>query len=173
MSRRTFPVFLMTAAFLLSSWSNVIAASFCPRYSARDFSAKIGQNRSAKSGPCHHEMARMDMEMDGGSAEMDDSRSDSQTPTSAQGPDKPNPASAVFELPDEPCGLCWMHSLPAPGTGTVVAQNPTSQSVETDAPPADAAIAPRSTFIIPITPVEHGPPGNGVPRRVLINVFRI
>ena len=166
----------MTAAFLLSSWSNVIAASFCPRYSARDFSAKqaISQNRSAKPEPCHHEMARMDMEMDGDSMGVDsDSGSESQTPTNAPRADKLNPVQAVLDLPGELCGLCWMHSLPAPGTGTVVAQNPTSQSVETDAPPADAAITARSTFIIPITPVEHGPPGNGVPRRVLINVFRI
>jgi hypothetical protein len=159
---------LLLTAFVLSSWSNVIAASFCPHYSARDFSVKqtVEQNSPVKSEPCHHQMAQMDM--DGESMEIDsDSRSESQISTNA-----PNPAPAVLELPNEPCGNCWMHSQPSSGNGTVVAQGPLSQTVEADAPVA-AAIALPLACIISITPFEHGPPGHSLPRHVLINVFRI
>jgi hypothetical protein len=160
MSRRSFPIFLI-AAFLLSSWSNVIAASFCPHYSAGNFSVKqtVAQNSPIESEPCHHGMARMDGESD--------------ITTNASTADTSNPAPAVLELPNQPCGNCWMHSQPSSGNGTVVALGPLSQSVEADAPPVDAAIALPLTFIAPITPFEHGPPGHSLSRHVLINVFRI
>jgi hypothetical protein len=160
--RRLSTILLLTA-FVLSAWSNVIAASFCPRYSIGDFSIKqtVEQNSSVKSEPCHHEMAQMNMD---GEAEIT---------TNASTADTPNPAPTVLELPSEPCGHCWMHSQPSSGNGTVVAQGPLSQSVGADAPPGDAVSAVPLTFIIPITPVEHGPPGNSLPRHVLINVFRI
>jgi hypothetical protein len=175
MSRRSFAIFLLTAAFLLSAWSNVIAASFCPRYSAGHFSVTQTAKKSpVKPEPCHHELTQIDMDMDGGAMGMDSgSLSDSEISTNAPTADTPIRSSSVLELPGEPCGHCWMHSQPATANGTVVAQNPTSQSVQTDAPAADAAIAAGSTFIIPITPVEHGPPGDALPRHVLINVFRI
>jgi hypothetical protein len=174
MSKRSFPIFLITATFLLSAWGNVIAAAFCPRYSARDLSFKqtIEQDSSAKSESCHHETAQMDM--DGGSMEMDSNSPDeSQIATNAPAADKSNPVPAVLELPDETCGNCWMHSQPSSGTGTAVAQSPLSRSVEADPPPADFASATTLTFIIPIIPFEHGPPGDSLPRHVLINVFQI
>jgi hypothetical protein len=163
MSGRAVSIFLITAAFLLSSWSNVIAASFCPHYSVRDFAIKqpVEQNSPADSAPCHHEMAQMDMD------------GESQSKTHASTTDTPRPAPAVLELPNEPCGHCWMHSQPSSGNGTVVAPSSLSQSAAVDAPPLDTAIALPLTFIIPITPVEHGPPGISRPRHVLINVFRI
>ena len=170
MSRRSFPIFLLTVTLLLSSWSNVIAASFCPHYSARDLFVKqrVEQNNPVESEPCHHEMAPMSM--DGESMEIErDSESESQYATA----NKLNPATAVVELPGEPCGHCWMHSQPSSGNGTAAVQGSSPQSVEADAPPADAVIALPLTFIMRITPCEHGPPGNSLPRHVLINVFRI
>lgn len=163
----------MTTAFLLSSWSNVIAASFCPRYSARDLLVKqtVEQNSLPTPGACHHEMGQMDT--DGESMEMDgDSGSESPVTKPTEAADRLNAAQAVLELPLEPCGHCWMHSQPSSVNGAVVAPGPLSQSIETDAPTV-AVIAVPLTFIIPITPVEHGPPGNTLPRHVLINVFRI
>jgi len=79
----------------------------------------------------------------------------------------------AVDLPSEPCGHCWMHSQPASGIATLVVADPLKRSVETSAPPADFALVLPSAFTIPITPLEHGPPGNALPRHVLINVFRI
>lgn len=158
MFRRSFPIFLITLVFLLSTWSNVIGASYCPHFSVRPVSIKqTGKPATpVKSEACHHEMAQMDM--------------DDEAETSTA--DKLNPAQAVWELPDMPCGHCWMHSQPASGNSTVVAPGPSSESLAADAP-VEAAFALPLTFINPITPVEHGPPGNSLPRHVLINVFRI
>lgn len=159
MFSRSYPIFLITLVFLLSTWSNVIAASYCPHYLARDVSAKqrVKPNSPVKSEACHHEMAQMDMD------------DEAETSTAA---DQLNPAQAVWELPDVPCGHCWMHSQPASGNSTVAAPGPSSESLAANAP-VDAMIALPLTFINPITPVEHGPPGNSLPRHVLINVFRI
>jgi hypothetical protein len=176
MFRRSFPIFLISVTFLISAWGNVIAAAFCPRYSARDFSVKqtIQEDRSAKSESCHHEMAQMDMDMDGASMDIEsDSSDESQITTNAPAADSPNPVLAAFALLDETCGHCWMHSQPSSGTGTAVAQARLSRSIETDLPRADFASATTPTFIIPIIPFEHGPPGDSLPRHVLINVFRI
>jgi hypothetical protein len=77
------------------------------------------------------------------------------------------------DLPTEPCGHCWMHSQPASGTATLVGVDPAKKLVDTNAPPAEVAVVVPSAVTASITPVEHGPPGNLLPRHVLINVFRI
>jgi hypothetical protein len=79
----------------------------------------------------------------------------------------------AIDLPDEPCGHCWMHSQPMSGTATLVAVDPSKQLIETAAPSADSCLALPPAFTVAITPFEHGPPGNLLPRHVLINVFRI
>ena len=79
----------------------------------------------------------------------------------------------AIDFPTEPCGHCWMHSQPASGTATLVAVVPTKKLIDTNAPPAEVAVTSPSPFIGAITPVEHGPPGDVLPRHLLINVFRI
>jgi hypothetical protein len=82
-------------------------------------------------------------------------------------------AQVSIELPAEPCGHCWMHSQPASGTATLVAVNPSKQLSDTIAPPEKVAVDVPSAITASIAPLEHGPPGNVLPRHVLINVFRI
>ena len=79
----------------------------------------------------------------------------------------------VIDFPAEPCGHCWMHSQPSSGTATIVAVDPSRRLVETNAPPVSFVVALPFAFVVPIMPLEHGPPGNSFPRHVLINVFRI
>lgn len=79
----------------------------------------------------------------------------------------------AIDFPTEPCGHCWMHSQPASGAVTLVAVDPSKQSIDTNAPTAGLTITLPIAFIVSITPLEHGPPGNVLPRHVLINVFRI
>ena len=174
MAKRSFPIFLLTATFLLSAWGNVFAAAFCPRYSARDGSVPqaFKQTSEAESGACHHEMAEPDMDMAGdstGEMELTPIRENAEpadTQNAAMAPD-------VLELPNQPCGHCWMHSQPSSGAATIVALRSSPQSVEASAPPADFAVAKPFTFTISITPFEHGPPGTQAARHLLINVFRI
>ena len=79
----------------------------------------------------------------------------------------------VIDLPAETCGHCWTHSQPASGATTLVAVDPATRLIDTNAPPAECAVALAHDFTVSIAPQEHGPPGNFLPRHVLINVFRI
>lgn len=79
----------------------------------------------------------------------------------------------VIDRPAETCGHCWMHSQPASGAATLAAVDPSTRLIDTNAPPAECAVTLAHDFTVSITPKEHGPPGNLLPRHVLINVFRI
>jgi hypothetical protein len=172
---------VLLLAFLLSAWGNVIAAAFCPRYLAnRECSVKpISQETQQiqNTSSCHHQMAEMaDMQMD-----ETDTRSAADADTADNVISEAGQFEAVsqtsgeltIDVPAEPCGHCWMHSQPASGTATLVAVDPSKQLIDTIAPPAEAAVNVPSHVVVPISPVEHGPPGNLLPRYVLINVFRI
>jgi hypothetical protein len=181
MRMRSFSITLLVVAFLLSSWGNVIAAAFCPRYSSSR--NRYIQQRQAKQvepeSSCHHEMDGLEM----GEMQMDDTNMGSEA--ASETADNPIPEEppvqiatesfsqqAAIAFPSETCGHCWMHSQPSSRI-TVVAVDPSKRLVETNAPPADFVVALPFTFALPIIPLEHGPPGNSFPRHVLINVFRI
>lgn len=181
MKKRSLFIIVLLVAFLLSAWGNVIAAAFCPRYlSNRECSIKpISQEplQVQATSSCHHEMADMgDMQMD----ETDIGRG-----TDAETADNviseagqiqlvtERSAEEAFDLPAVPCGHCWMHSQPASGTATLVAIDPAKKLIDTNAPPAEVAVVTPSAVTDSIRPAEHGPPGNLLPRHVLINVFRI
>jgi len=182
MRKRSFSIILLVVAFLFSSWSNVITAAFCPRYSSsrnchiQQRQAKQVEHKSS----CQHEMADREM----ADMEMDDMKMESEA--ASETPDNSVPENppvqvatesfaeqGAIDFPTEPCGHCWMHSQPSSGTVTVVAVDPLKRLVETNAPPANFVVAFPSTFAVPIMPLEHGPPGNSFPRHVLISVFRI
>ena len=183
MKKRFFFIGLLILAFLISAWGNVIAAAFCPRYLSNRECYIRHEPRQPKQvddkSSCHHEMSDMEM----GDMQMDDTEMESQAlETEDNSTIKNSPTQVATEsyaelvaidLPTEPCGHCWMHSQSASGTATLVAADPSKRSLETSAPPADFVVALPSAFIVPITPLEHGPPGNSFPRHVLINVFRI
>jgi hypothetical protein len=184
MSKRSLPILLLTVAFLLSAWGNVIAAAFCPRYlSNRERSIKPTSQESKQVGhkpSCHHEMADMEM----GDMQMDGTEIESETAGEAgdnsiienpwmQVASESDAEQVAINLPTEPCGHCWMHSQPTSGTSTVVAVHLSKQLIETKAPPASSTVTLPSPVAVSITPVEHGPPCNVLPRHLLINVFRI
>ena len=181
MKKRSLFIIVLLVAFLLSAWGNVIAAAFCPRYlSNRECSIKpISQEpqQVQATSSCHHEMADMsDMQMDetdmgsGADAETADNviseAGQIQLVTERS-------AEKAFDLPAAPCGHCWMHSQPASGTVTLIAVDQAKQLIDTNAPLVQVAVVALSAVTASITPVEHGPPGNLLPRHVLINVFRI
>jgi hypothetical protein len=86
---------------------------------------------------------------------------------------KSSAEQAAIDLPIEACAHCWMHSQRSSVIASVIAPDPLKRSVEPNAPPADFVPASPSPFNVPIMLLEHGPPGNGFPRHILINVFRI
>ncbi|SRR6266542_1907897 len=182
MRKRSFSITFLVVAFLFSSWSNVIAAAFCPRYSSsRNCHIQQRQIKQVEhKSSCQHEMADMEM----GDMQMDDSNmgSEDASQTSDNSIVESPPLQIAtnsyseqlaIDFPTEPCGHCWMHSQPSSGTATIVAVAPSRRLVETNAPPANFVVASPSAFAVPIVPLEHGPPGNSFPRHVLINVFRI
>ena len=182
MRKRSCSIILLVVAFLLSSWSNVIAAAFCPRYtSSRNCHIQQRQIKQVEhKSSCQHEMADMEM----GDMQMDDANLESEAASETsdssipEGPPvqiatKSFSEQVAIDFPADPCGHCWMHSQPSSGSATIVAVDPLRQLVETNAPPATSEVALPSAFAVPIMPLEHGPPGNSFPRHVLINVFRI
>ena len=184
MSKRSLLVSLLTVAFLLSAWGNVIAAAFCPRYlSNRECSIKLVSQEPRQVEPnssCHHEMDGMEM----GDMQMDETEAESGAVAETAGNAIPEAGQIqdvnqrsgeqTIDLPTAPCGHCWMHSQPTSATATLVAVDPAKKLIDTKAPLAEVAVvAPSAVTTASITPVEHGPPGNLLPRHVLINVFRI
>jgi hypothetical protein len=184
MSKRSFPIFLLTVAFLISAWGNVISAAFCPRYLSNGNCESKQQPRQIQrvdeKSSCHQEMADMEM----GDMQMDEKEVESgpavQTSDSAILTTWPIEVGTKFSaeqvaitFPTETCGHCWMHSQPASGVASIVAVDPTKTLIDTSAPSPDLAISLPSAWLVPILQREHGPPGNSSPRHVLINVFRI
>jgi hypothetical protein len=183
MRRRSLATFLLVGAFLLGAWGNVIAAAFCPRYRMnRDCCLKQAAQRSKQvehQSSCHHEMAGVEMD----DTEMGRMQMENETPSaSAAAPlakDLPvlTPESSgeqgAFDLPIEACTHCLTHSQTASGTATVITVDPSKRLIETNAPPASFEAPLSAAFSISITPLEHGPPDESLPRHVLVNIFRI
>jgi hypothetical protein len=179
MKRRLISIIILVIALLFSAWSNVITAAFCPRYMSNrncciEHEIRQPMQVDHKSS-CQHEMADM---------EMVDMQMESEAPSEAAANSlvvnppihiatEASSDQVVVDLPIESCAHCWMHSQPTSGTTTVAAIDPSKRLVETNAPPADFAMALPPALVLPITPREHEPPGNPFPRHALINVFRI
>jgi hypothetical protein len=182
MRKRRISIIILLVAFLFSAWGNVIAASFCPGYLARNCSLKHDARQTTQVARefCHHDMAGMDM----GDMKMDDMQIDEDSAQESEAPSivETPPTVAVtessidqvtVEVPAGPCGHCWMHSQPSSATGTIAMVNPSQRSVEAIAPAAEMAVALGFPNRTATGPSEHSPPGNSLPRHVLINVFRI
>lgn len=169
---------LIAFSLLLSAWSNVIAACFCPQYSmdhdhrlTQHFHMPLVQQESS----CIHEMS--DMKMD--AVRMDDVETERQVLSAPLGnwingmqptaQDFIDPA--VLESPGERCAHCRMFST---STSLILAAvNPANHLLETDAPLVKLQVVQSLPPVISIIPSDHGPPGNLFPRHILISVFRI
>jgi hypothetical protein len=181
LAKRSLSIIGVLVALLLNSWSNVIAAAFCPRYSSnRDCCVKqlASKPEQVENQSCHHEMGDMaGMEMDDMKMETEtssDSNSDASAQISQAQITSESPGDQVaLDFPIEQCPHCWSHSQPTSGSMSVVAGDPAKRLIETDEAPAALNSDWFSAFPILITPSEHGPPGLALPRHVLINVFRI
>ena len=174
--KRYLSIVILIVTLLLSMWSNVIAAGFCPRLAHnRDCHPKqvTFQPKPVAHQSCHREMTDSDME-----GMQSEAPADSVPDTDVEAsPMKFNVEATsdklAFDLPLEPCSHCLSHSLPASGAASsTVAVDPSKRLVETNSPLADFAAVPLLAFQT-IVPMEHGPPGQSSPRHILISVFRI
>ncbi len=178
MQKRHLSIIILVVTLLLSTWGNVIAAGFCPRFALnRDCCFKhvnYQPKQVAHQPSCHKEMGDSDMgdmQMEAAPASEPDADAEASPMelTSEVTVDK-----VAVDLPIETCPHCLSHSQPASGAvSSALAVDPAKRLVDTDSPPADFAVASPSASPISITPSEHGPPGISLPRHVLINVFRI
>ncbi|MDX6445623.1 MAG: hypothetical protein QOH71_2697 [Blastocatellia bacterium] len=187
MRKRSLSIILLTLAFLFSAWGNVIGAAFCPRYLHRVCCAtdSVKQSKPVVVQPSchHHEMAGMEMDdaerspdMQAQSGESPDIEGDPEQTSETSQVESGSDASGnpvAFDLPVETCGHCWVHSQPASGSANVVAVDPSKRIIDTDALSTNDALVLRSALPVRVEPSEHGPPGNSIPRHVLINVFQI
>src|SRR5690349_8999366 len=149
------PIFivLLVIAFLLSAWSNVIAAAFCPRFGSNRTCAgrvvskpKLVDHQSS----CHHEMADMDMD----DMQMDTENSSESYNDSGLTFDSELSSSrdqVALDLPVEQCPHCWSHSQPTSGSASLVTTDSSKQSVVTNLLLAHLSFASPATFLNSIT----------------------
>ena len=167
MTRRSLSTVGLIITLFLATWSNVIAAGFCPRYlSNRDYCLKHVESVSAVES-CHHEMS------DPATAEIDNSSDTKVVLTRLQSTWDSLSNQPALDLPIDKCPHCWSHSQPTPGSVIVAASDPARNVSEAQLPVATLDFASLSLLTVLIDPLEHGPPGLTLPRHVLINVFRI
>lgn len=176
MQKRSLSIVLLVVAFLFSAWGNVVAAAFCPRYlSNRDCCVKQIVSKPSKvdsQASCHHQMAGMEM----GEMQMEPETSPQLDPGAQSAASTFTSESAngqvAWSLPTEQCAHCWIHSRPTSGTSAIVALDPSRRLVDANSPPELAVIA-HTVSLSSIRLSEHDPPGATLPRRILLNVFRI
>ncbi len=87
---------------------------------------------------------------------------------------QPNPHAFALGQPIGPCSHCAVHSRTTPSTvslrETEAAKRPVALNLPLNVSRfADVVVSPVAVLISR----AHGPPGEAVPRHVLINIFRI
>lgn len=179
MRNRSWLITLVASALLLSASANVIAAAFCPRFASHRDCCLVQiplSKQIVNQASCHHETTGMKMTGMAGDGEMKSSSEPAAKPSEGS---QPNPARDAFsdegalDLPIQACTHCVTHSQPASGTADVISVDPSKRLLENGAPPVVLRAPTAAAFSIAITPSEHGPPGQSLPRHVLINIFRI
>jgi hypothetical protein len=177
MRKRSLSIVLVVVALLFSAWGNVIAAAFCPRFALNhDCCLKRGPQPSKQAkheSSCHHEMAGMEMDDMRMEAEADSAPDTSAQDSQVELPSESSSDEVALDLPIEQCACCLNHSQTTSGTVSGVAIDPSKRLVEINSLPANFAIGSTSALAGLILPSQHSPPGQSIPRHVIINVFRI
>ncbi len=173
MRKRFVPIVFVVGALLFSAWSNVIAAAFCPRFASDNFSLK----QSSRSAAPHHSTACARMgEMEMGDMQMEATSESSSTDSPGVQPEnafQETANSLGSSSPGAPCTHCISHSQSMPGPTSITAVDPVKRSFESTAPLSTTVALSASLTSTRLVHLDHGPPGEALPRGILSNVLRI
>jgi hypothetical protein len=82
--------------------------------------------------------------------------------------------SAALGQPVGKCSHCAVHSRTSPDPASLRQTEAPKRSAELNTPLHISRVAPPALPPLPLlTSRAHGPPGEGVPRHLLVNIFRI
>jgi hypothetical protein len=185
--KRLFPTSL-ALLLAMGSLGHVFAAAFCPRMLGHNccVTKAVSSGHSSQS---HQHMQGMVMDgMDSGSMRMDGSdmlgmtMEDAATPPSSLDNEVKQFSSSEELLPanlvEEPVGAC-PHCLShsgvqnAPISSASAPDESNKHFAPIQLPVSRFVVRPAMTLAQIGLPSEHGPPGNGPPRHILLNVFLI
>lgn len=148
---------------LVSGWSQVLAAAFCPHVMmVQDCSPSRRAASHAHGTNSSHEAMQMDgMEMPAPATPV------AADPTSSE-------IAHAFGQPVEDCSHCAGHSQLPTALFAVGTADQSSRNADVAAPPVTQLFAPPvPAFASLVTSRPHGPPGTSTSRLVLIGIFRI
>ena len=150
MPKRFLVTTVLAAALLFSQGGTLLVAALCPHFQSGMASCKTQLDAPTMS---HEHMGHMGM---------------AQEPASNHDPD-----AIALGQPIGRCSHCAVHSRTTP-TVSLRETEAAKRSIDLSLPLHFCRVAP-----VPISPVAvltsraHGPPGEAIPRYILINIFRI
>lgn len=154
MHKRFLAITVLTAALLFSQGGHLLVAALCPHLRAGMVSC---DTPPAKASMSHEDMGH------GGHMEME--------PEAAS---HPNPYSFALGQPIGPCSHCAVHSRTTPNAVSLRETEAARRSIDFNIPLNFSSVAPVSVpHVAVLTSRAHGPPGEAIPKHILINIFRI
>jgi hypothetical protein len=154
MHKRFLAISGLTASLLFTQGGYFLVAAFCPHLRSGMASCETVRAEPPMS---HEDMGHM------GHMEMQ------HEPAS-----QPNPDALALGQPTGPCSHCAVHSRRIPTTVSLRETEGVKRSGDLNIPLNSSRVAPVSVSPVAVlTSRAHGPPGEAIPRHVLINIFRI
>ncbi len=87
---------------------------------------------------------------------------------------QPEADTTALGQPLGKCSHCAVHSRTTPNPASVRETEAPKRSVDLNLPLHLSRVAPIALPSLPVlTSRAHGPPGEGIPRHILVNIFRI
>ena len=152
MHKRFLATFFLAAALLFSQGGNFLVAALCPHL--RSGMASCRTQLAEPTTSHHKDMGHMGMEHE----------------TAAN----PDPDAVALGQPIGPCSHCAVHSRTNPNTASLRETEAPKRSVDQDTPLLFSGVSPVSVPPVSVlTSRAHGPPGELIPKHILINIFRI
>jgi len=150
MHKRFLATTALATALLFSQGGNFLIAALCPHLQSGTASCEPELTEPTMS---HEDMGHKGMEHESA----------------------PNPAPDAFALsqPIDPCSHCALHSRTT-STAALRETEAAKRSVDLSIPLHFSRVAAVTTSPVAVlTSRAHGPPGEAIPRHLLINIFRI
>lgn len=154
MPKRFLVTTVLAAALLFSQGGNLLVAALCPHLQSGMASCETQTGGVPMS---HEDMGH------GGHMEME--------PEPAS---QPNPEAFALDQPIGPCSHCAVHSRTTPNAVSLRATEAAKRVVDLIIPLQFSRVVRVSISPVAVlTSRAHGPPGDAIPKHILINIFRI
>ena len=153
MHKRVLAITLVATALLFSQGGSFLVAALCPH---KQSGVESCTSQSAEPKMSHEDMGHM------GHQQMEHE------------PDAQPNTDTAFEQPIDLCPHCAIHSGAAPNIASLREKEVAKRSFNLSTPLHAPKVVPVSASAVSVPNSRaHGPPGNSMPRHILINSFRI